>query len=119
MQAILLWMENELLTCSFTRRREAMRWKLLQGIYDAMDQLKKSFPKDIDYVVPFESVSVVQVSIHEVVKTLIDRIGTGYSCGISFPAKLARNIDSGTGDSGFHHRHIYIFYPTWILRSIH
>jgi len=41
-----------------------------QGVYDAMDQLKKSFPKDINYVVPFESVSVVQVSISEVVKTL-------------------------------------------------
>src|SRR5580765_5019868 len=46
-----------------------------QGIYDAMDQLKKSFPKDIDYVVPFESVSVVQVSIHEVVNTLLIALG--------------------------------------------
>jgi len=46
-----------------------------QGIYDAMDQVKKSFPKDIDYVVPFESVSVVQVSIHEVVNTLLIALG--------------------------------------------
>jgi len=46
-----------------------------QGIYDAMNQLKKSFPKDIDYVVPFESVSVVQVSIHEVVNTLLIALG--------------------------------------------
>ncbi|MBS1600071.1 MAG: efflux RND transporter permease subunit [Bacteroidetes bacterium] len=42
-----------------------------KGIYDAMDELRKSFPKDVDYVVPFESVSVVQVSIHEVVNTLL------------------------------------------------
>ncbi len=42
-----------------------------KGVYDAMDALKKSFPPDIDYVVPFESVSVVQVSIHEVVNTLL------------------------------------------------
>ena len=34
--------------------------------------MKKSFPKDVDYVVPFESVSVVKVSIDEVVNTLLD-----------------------------------------------
>ena len=42
-----------------------------KGITDQMEELKKSFPKDIDYVVPFESVTVVRVSIEEVVKTLI------------------------------------------------
>jgi HAE1 family hydrophobic/amphiphilic exporter-1 len=42
-----------------------------EGVYAMMDQLKKQFPADVDYVVPFESVSVVQVSIHEVVETLI------------------------------------------------
>ncbi|GAC1588298.1 MAG: multidrug efflux RND transporter permease subunit [Chitinophagaceae bacterium] len=46
-----------------------------KGIYTAMDNLKRSFPKDIDYVVPFESVSVVEVSIHEVVKTLLEALG--------------------------------------------
>jgi len=46
-----------------------------KGVYAAMDQLRKSFPKDIDYVVPFESVSVVQVSIHEVVTTLLEALG--------------------------------------------
>jgi len=45
------------------------------GVYKAMDNLKKSFPKDIEYVVPFESVSVVQVSIREVVKTLLEALG--------------------------------------------
>ena len=45
------------------------------GVYKAMDELKKSFPKDVDYVVPFESVSVVKVSIHEVVKTLLLALG--------------------------------------------
>lgn len=44
-------------------------------VYKAMDELKKSFPKDVDYVVPFESVSVVKVSIHEVVKTLLLALG--------------------------------------------
>ena len=46
-----------------------------KGIYETMDQLKGSFPKDIDYIVPFESVSVVKVSINEVVKTLLQALG--------------------------------------------
>lgn len=46
-----------------------------KGVYETMENLKKSFPKDIDYVVPFESVSVVQVSISEVVKTLLEALG--------------------------------------------
>ncbi len=41
------------------------------GVYKAMAELKKSFPKDVDYIVPFETVSVVKVSIDEVVKTLL------------------------------------------------
>jgi HAE1 family hydrophobic/amphiphilic exporter-1 len=42
-----------------------------QGVYDAMARLKKSFPNDVDYVIPFEAVSVVKVSINEVVHTLL------------------------------------------------
>ncbi|RYE36877.1 MAG: efflux RND transporter permease subunit, partial [Sphingobacteriaceae bacterium] len=42
-----------------------------EGVYAMMDQLKKRFPVDVDYVVPFESVSVVKVSVHEVVETLV------------------------------------------------
>ncbi len=36
-----------------------------------MEQLKKTFPADVDYVVPFESVTVVKVSVHEVIMTLV------------------------------------------------
>src|SRR5450432_1163753 len=46
-----------------------------KGVYAAMDALKTSFPPDIDYVVPFESISVVEVSIHEVVQTLLEALG--------------------------------------------
>ncbi|MGA3245936.1 MAG: multidrug efflux RND transporter permease subunit [Bacteroidota bacterium] len=46
-----------------------------QGVYSTMETLKKSFPKDVDYVVPFESVSVVKVSIDEVVTTLLEALG--------------------------------------------
>ncbi|HTB24268.1 MAG TPA: efflux RND transporter permease subunit [Puia sp.] len=45
------------------------------GVFAAMDELKKTFPTDIDYVVPFESISVVKVSIHEVVQTLLEALG--------------------------------------------
>ncbi len=42
-----------------------------QGVYTEMARLKKTFPSDIDYSVPFETVSVVKVSIQEVAKTLL------------------------------------------------
>ena len=41
------------------------------NVYATMDELKKAFPADVDYVVPFESVTVVKVSVHEVVVTLV------------------------------------------------
>jgi len=41
------------------------------AVYATMNELKKSFPADIDYVVPFESITVVKVSVHEVVITLL------------------------------------------------
>lgn len=40
------------------------------GINKTLAELKKNFPRDIDYLVPLESVSVVKVSIEEVLKTL-------------------------------------------------
>jgi HAE1 family hydrophobic/amphiphilic exporter-1 len=41
------------------------------NVYATMNELKKSFPPDIDYVVPFESITVVKVSVEEVIETLI------------------------------------------------
>ncbi len=41
------------------------------GINKALTELRKSFPKDIDYVMPLETVTVVKVSINEVVHTLL------------------------------------------------
>jgi len=45
-----------------------------EGVYKAMEQMKKSFPADVSYVVPFESASVVKVSIDEVVHTLLEAL---------------------------------------------
>ncbi|HVS95999.1 MAG TPA: efflux RND transporter permease subunit [Puia sp.] len=40
------------------------------GVYKAMEEARKYFPADVAYSVPFESVSVVKVSIDDVVRTL-------------------------------------------------
>jgi len=41
------------------------------GVYKAMESMKKYFPADVEYVVPFESVTVVKVSINDVVHALL------------------------------------------------
>ncbi|GAB3814729.1 multidrug efflux RND transporter permease subunit [Pontibacter rugosus] len=45
-----------------------------EGLYAALEELKQSFPADVDYIVSFETISVVQVSINEVVHTLIEAL---------------------------------------------
>jgi HAE1 family hydrophobic/amphiphilic exporter-1 len=45
------------------------------GIYDVLAQLKKTFPNDVDYKVPFEAVTVVKVSMDDVVFTLLLALG--------------------------------------------
>jgi HAE1 family hydrophobic/amphiphilic exporter-1 len=46
-----------------------------QNVYAQLAELKKSFPADVDYVVPFESVTIIKVSMQEVVGTLIKALG--------------------------------------------
>jgi hydrophobe/amphiphile efflux-1 (HAE1) family protein len=45
-----------------------------EGVYATMESLKKTFPADVDYVVPFESVTVVKVSVEEVIHTLLEAL---------------------------------------------
>lgn len=45
-----------------------------EGIYKTLEELKKAFPDDVDYVVAYETVSVVKASIHAVIKTLIEAL---------------------------------------------
>lgn len=44
------------------------------GIDKTMAELKKNFPKDLDFKVGYETVSIVKVSISEVVHTLIEAL---------------------------------------------
>ncbi|MGC1391996.1 MAG: efflux RND transporter permease subunit [Bacteroidales bacterium] len=45
------------------------------GVYSVLARLKESFPTDVDYKVPFESVTVIKVSMHDVVFTLLKTLG--------------------------------------------
>ncbi|MEO6851167.1 MAG: efflux RND transporter permease subunit, partial [Mucilaginibacter sp.] len=49
--------------------------KTAQGVYDALAKLKQTFPSDVAYSVPFESVTVVKVSMQDVVGTLLKTLG--------------------------------------------
>ena len=44
------------------------------GIEQALEELKKSFPNDVDYIIPYETVSIVKVSISEVIHTLVEAL---------------------------------------------
>ena len=46
-----------------------------EGIYKELAQLKQFFPADVEYKVPFESVTVVKVSMTDVVNTLLMTLG--------------------------------------------
>jgi len=41
------------------------------GVVKELNELKTSFPADVDYKIPFETVTVVKVSMQEVVQTLL------------------------------------------------
>ncbi|HEY8934025.1 MAG TPA: efflux RND transporter permease subunit, partial [Cyclobacteriaceae bacterium] len=45
-----------------------------EGVMKAMEELKKNFPKDLDYNIPLETTSVVEISIEEVVFTLLEAL---------------------------------------------
>jgi HAE1 family hydrophobic/amphiphilic exporter-1 len=44
------------------------------GLMTRLNEMRKTFPKDIDFSVPLETVSVVNASIHEVTMTLVEAL---------------------------------------------
>lgn len=44
------------------------------GVIKKLTELKKGFPKDVDYAIPLETATVVTVSIKEVVETLLEAL---------------------------------------------
>jgi hydrophobic/amphiphilic exporter-1 (mainly G- bacteria), HAE1 family len=49
--------------------------KTANGVYAQLAQLKRTFPADVEYKVPFEAVTVVKVSMSDVVWTLLKTLG--------------------------------------------
>ena len=49
--------------------------KTANGVYAALAQLRQTFPADVEYKVPFEAVTVVKVSMSDVVGTLLKTLG--------------------------------------------
>jgi HAE1 family hydrophobic/amphiphilic exporter-1 len=45
------------------------------NVYSELNELKKSFPADVDYAVPFESITIIKVSMQEVIGTLLKALG--------------------------------------------
>ncbi len=45
------------------------------GVIAALEEARKTFPADIDFLIPLETVSVVKTSIKEVVITLLEALG--------------------------------------------
>jgi HAE1 family hydrophobic/amphiphilic exporter-1 len=44
-------------------------------VYAKLAELRKTFPTDVDYNVPFEAITIIRVSMQEVVKTLLQALG--------------------------------------------
>ncbi|WP_276372334.1 efflux RND transporter permease subunit [Chryseolinea sp. H1M3-3] len=44
------------------------------GVMNTLEELRKSFPKDVDFLIPLETTSVVEVSIKEVILTLVEAL---------------------------------------------
>jgi len=63
--SILLSMENGLPACLFTRLPEVMPWKQQMVFTRFWHNLKNRFLLIVDYNIPFESVTVVKVSMNE------------------------------------------------------
>ena len=45
-----------------------------KAVNETMERMKKTFPKDVDYLVPYETISVVSASIDEVLHTFIEAL---------------------------------------------
>lgn len=45
-----------------------------KGLMSTLNEMKKTFPKDIDFSIPLETVTVVNASINEVVHTLVEAL---------------------------------------------
>ena len=48
------------------------RWTVSTAVYNKMEELKKSFPEGLEYIVPYDTTKFVKAAIREVWRTLIE-----------------------------------------------
>ena len=76
-----------------------------------LDELKKSFPADVDYKVPFESVLWLRFPWRKWLNTLLIALVPGCPCCISVSAELAGNTYSRSCHPGIHSGTFVFFIP--------
>ena len=100
-------------TLLFTKPQGSNALDVANGIYSTMDKLNKSFPSDVAYKVPFESVSVVKVSIDEVVKTLLEALALVVLVIFIFLQDWAFNHNPGACHSCVYNWNFHFLHSTW------
>ena len=53
-----------------------------------IEELKKEFPRGIDYMIRYDTTPFIRESINEVFKTLLDSVDPGRAGGAAVPAEL-------------------------------
>ena len=86
-------------------RRDRRRWR----------GSSESFPPGLEYRIAFDTTTVVQESIAEVVETLADRDRPGRPRDVRVPPELARHADSGADDAGLADRRLRVREPARLL----
>ena len=78
------------------------------AVHAKMDELQKYFPPNVKYTVPYDTSKFVQISIEEVVKTLLEAIVLVFLVIYPVPAKHPLHADPdhrGAGGADGHLRH--------------
>ena len=86
------------------------------GVIKALESMKKTFPKDIDYVMPTETATVVRVSINEVLKTFAEAMILVVIVVFLFLQNWRATLIP-IGHSRFAHRYVHFLYSLWIYHQ--
>ena len=83
-------------------------------VMSTLEEMKKSFPPDLDVIIPLETTSVVRASIKEVAFTLVEALILVVLVVFHLPAKLACDAYPCFGNTRFVDRDIYFLHPIWL-----
>ncbi len=78
-----------------------------KGVRKLMEEAKKRFPQDVDYVVSLDTTESVTEGIRDIVDDDPDRDRPGDAGRLSVPARLARDADSPARGAGFVDRNVH------------